>query len=104
VSTPAGVHPRHHVDDLLTGPVRLRIVAVLSRVDEIEFSAIRDTVEVSDSVMSKQMTLLADAGYVAVRKGHVGKRPRTWLSLTAEGRVSLDRHLAALRAIVDGMP
>jgi Winged helix DNA-binding domain len=37
-----------------------------------------------------------------VRKGYVGKRPRTWLSLTAAGRTAFDRHLAALRAIAEG--
>ncbi|WP_213816412.1 transcriptional regulator [Glaciihabitans sp. dw_435] len=95
-------HPRHLVDDLLTGPVRLSIVATLAHLDEMEFGALRDTIEVSDSVLSKQITLLEAAGYVEARKGHVGKRPRTWLKLTPEGRVALGRHLAALRAIVDG--
>jgi DNA-binding transcriptional ArsR family regulator len=98
----AGQHPRHRVDDLLTGPVRLSIVAALSRVDEIEFAALRDSIEISDSHLSKQMTLLADTGYVAVRKGHIGTRPRTWLAITGEGRLALTSHLAALRAIVDG--
>jgi DNA-binding MarR family transcriptional regulator len=90
------------VDKLLTAPVRLSIVAALSRIDEVEFGTLRDSIEVSDSVLSKQMTLLNDAGYVTVRKGHVGKRPRTWLSLTPQGRVALDWHLAALDAIVNG--
>jgi DNA-binding MarR family transcriptional regulator len=98
----AGQHPRHRVDDLLTGPIRLSIVAALSRVAELEFAALRDAIEISDSVLSKQMTQLSDAGYVTVRKGHVGKRPRTWLSLTPEGRVALDWHMQALREIVAG--
>ncbi len=50
------------------------------------------------------MTRLEEAGYVQVRKGHVGKRPRTWLSLTAEGRVAFDEHVAALQAIVGASP
>lgn len=97
-----GAHPRHRVDDLLTAPVRLSIVAALSRVDDMEFKALRDAVELSDSALSKQMTALAEAGYVTVRKGYVGKRPRTWLALAPAGRVALDAHLAALRAIVGG--
>ena len=100
--TGTGTHPRHRVDDLLTAPIRLSIVAALSRIDDAEFQVLRDSIEVSDSVLSKQITQLSEAGYVTVRKGHVGKRPRTWLSLSPEGRVALDWHLAALRAIVDG--
>jgi DNA-binding MarR family transcriptional regulator len=63
---------------------------------------VRDTVEVSDSVLSRQVSTLEAAGYVKVRKGYVGKRPRTWLSLTAAGRAAYERHLTALRAIADG--
>lgn len=96
--TPAE-HPRHRLDPLIHAPVRLSIVACLAAADKAEFSFVRDTVEVSDSVLSKQVTLLADAGYVRVRKGYVGKRPRTWLSLTPEGRQAFDGHVAALTAI-----
>jgi DNA-binding MarR family transcriptional regulator len=96
------LHPRHRVDEVLTAPVRLSIVAALSRIDEVEFAFLRDSIEISDSQLSKQVSQLEQTGYVAVRKGHVGKRPRTWLSITEEGRVALQWHLAALRAIVDG--
>jgi DNA-binding MarR family transcriptional regulator len=79
--------------------VRFSIVAALAAVDEVEFAHVRDTIEVSDSVLSKQASQLESAGYVKVRKGYVGKRPRTWLSLTAAGRRAYERHVAALEAI-----
>jgi hypothetical protein len=41
------------------------------------------------------------AGYVKVRKGYVGKRPRTWLSLTTAGRDAFAAHVAALQRIVE---
>ena len=94
-------HPRHQVDELLTAPVRLSIIAALSRVDEIEFRTLRDTIEISDSVLSKQVSQLEQVEYVSVRKGYLGKRPRTWLSITAQGSVALKNHIAALQAIVD---
>ncbi|MFJ1567980.1 transcriptional regulator [Streptomyces erythrochromogenes] len=40
-----------------------------------------------------------EAGWVAVEKGQVGRRPRTWLRLTGEGSAAYRRHLVALRAI-----
>ncbi|TMD31270.1 MAG: transcriptional regulator [Chloroflexi bacterium] len=92
-------HPRHALDDLLGHPVRFSMVALLAAADRVEFSFARDHVEVSDSVLSKQMSALEQAGYIKVRKGFVGKRPRTWLSLTGEGRRVFARHLAALREI-----
>jgi DNA-binding MarR family transcriptional regulator len=95
-------HARHQLDEVIHAPVRFSIVAALAEVDEAEFAHVRDTVEISDSVLSKQSTTLERAGYVKIRKGYVGKRPRTWLSLTARGRSAYGRHLEALRAIAGG--
>lgn len=95
-------HARHRLDDVIHHPVRFSIMAALASVDEAQFKAVRDGVEVSDSVLSKQASTLHDAGYVKIRKGHVGKWPRTWLSLTRAGRQAYARHLTALREIAGG--
>ncbi len=95
-------HPRHRLDDLLTHAVRFSVVAALDGVDRAEFALVRDSVEISDSVLSKQVALLEDAGYVDVEKGRVGRRTRTWLRLTGTGRETLARHVAALQAIANG--
>ncbi|WP_086828214.1 transcriptional regulator [Allokutzneria sp. NRRL B-24872] len=92
-------HPRHQLDELIHAPVRFSIVAMLSGVQEVEFQLVRDTVEISTPALSKQVSTLEAAGYVKVRKGYVGKRPRTWLALTAEGRTAYETHLVALRDI-----
>ena len=92
-------HPRHELDDLLGHPVRFSVVAMLATAEQAEFGFVRDSVEVTDSMLSKQMSALEQAGYVKVRKGFVGKRPRTWLSLTKDGRRRFTRHMNALREI-----
>jgi hypothetical protein len=46
----------------------------------------------------------SSAGYVKVRKGYVGKRPRTWISLTRAGRTAYRDHLHALRTIAGDPP
>ncbi len=95
-------HARHRLDETIHAPVRFSIVAALAGVDDAVFGTLRDAIEVSDSTLSKQVTVLEKAGYVKVRKGYVGKRPRTWLSLTRAGRSAYEEHLAALRAIAGG--
>jgi DNA-binding MarR family transcriptional regulator len=75
------------------------MVALLAAASKVKFSFVRDQVEVTDSILSKQVSALEQAGYVKVDKGYVGKRPRTWLSLTKQGRRTFERHLAALREI-----
>jgi DNA-binding MarR family transcriptional regulator len=99
-----GTHPRHRLDPVIHAPIRLSIMAFLSEVDRAEFGLVRDSVEVTAPALSKQVSTLEEAGYVDVDKGYVGKRPRTWLSLTAAGRRAMTRHLEALRAIAGGSP
>jgi DNA-binding MarR family transcriptional regulator len=98
-----GAHPRHRLDPLIHAPIRLSIMAYLAEVDRAEFALVRDAVELTAPALSKQVSLLEEAGYVTVEKGYVGKRPRTWLSLTPAGRQAMTRHLAALRAIAEGL-
>ena len=100
----AGSHPRHQLDEVIHAPVRFSIMATLAAAEQAEFAFVRDLVEVSDSLLSKQVGLLEAAGYVAVRKGYVGKRPRTWLSLTPDGRAAFRRHVAVLQQIAAGEP
>lgn len=103
MSSTGHTHARHDLDDVIHSPVRFSIVAALAGVDEAEFAHVRDTVEISDSALSKQSAQLEAVGYVKIRKGYVGKRPRTWLSLTSKGRTALARHLDALRQIADNV-
>jgi DNA-binding transcriptional ArsR family regulator len=89
------------LDPVLLEPTRLAIVALLAGTEWAEFSFVRDGVEISDSALSKRISALADGGYVEVRKGYVGKRPRTWLNLSDAGRAALRRHVAALQDIAE---
>lgn len=87
-------------DPVIHPPNRLRICAVLDRSGEFEFSAIRDLVGVSDSVLSKQLAVLMEAGYVKQRRAIRETRQRVWLSLTPAGQQAFRGHVAALQAIV----
>jgi DNA-binding MarR family transcriptional regulator len=95
-------HARHRLSEPLLNPIRFSIAAALAAVDEAEFAAVREAIQVSDSVLSKQASTLAKAKIVKVRKGYVGVRPRTWLRLTDAGRQAYGRHLEALREIAGG--
>lgn len=90
------------LDPLVHQPARLSILAALATVGEVEFSTMRDLIEISDSLLSRYVTTLRKAGYVNVRKGFVGKRARTWLSLTNLGRKAFDAHVEILSEIVSG--
>jgi DNA-binding MarR family transcriptional regulator len=87
-------------DAVIHAPNRLQICALLSAVDSAEFGTVRDSVGVSDSVLSKHVRMLQEAGYVNVRKAPLGSRTHTWLALTKPGRDAFDAHVAALQEIL----
>jgi DNA-binding MarR family transcriptional regulator len=91
---------RVRFDDLIHPSTRLAIVSLLAASQWADFRFIRDTVGLSDSALSKQLTTLEEAGYVHIRKGFVGKRPRTSARLTPAGRAAFEQHVAALQEIV----
>ena len=87
-------------DAVLHPPARLQIAAVLAQVGEAEFARLREISGVSDSVLSKHLSALSEAGHVALRKAAFDGRQRTWASLTRSGRKAFSAHVAALEKLV----
>jgi len=91
------------LDEHVVAPARLKLMTTLSAVSQAEFATVRDALDVSDSVLSKHLAALEEAGYVRRRKGvHRGRRT-TWVALTARGRTALSAHVAALRTLIAGV-
>jgi DNA-binding MarR family transcriptional regulator len=87
------------IDPHLHAPARLQIAAVLARVSDAEFAALKEVTGVADSVLSKHLSALGEAGYVKLRKAARDGRQRTWASLTGKGRKAFAAHMAALHAL-----
>jgi DNA-binding MarR family transcriptional regulator len=87
-------------DELIHAPLRLQICAMLAPVRSLPFADMRDSLGISDSVLSKHLSALAEAGYVEVSRVRANSRSRRQVALTAPGRTALSGHLAALKAIV----
>lgn len=91
------------LDPHVVAPARLKLMSALTAVSEAEFGTVRTSLDVSDSVLSKHLAALEDVDYVKRRKGvHRGRRT-TWISLTPRGHKALSAHVAALRALIDGI-
>lgn len=89
-------------DELIHPSTRLTLVATLAAADWAEFSYLKETLGLSDSALSKQLSVLENAGYVTTERRLDGSRHKVHARLTVAGRVAFDGHVAALRAIVDG--
>ncbi len=88
--------PTPQFDGVIHAPGRLQICALLSPVEDMEFATLRTAIGVSDSVLSKHLKLLEEAGYVRLRKAAADGRQRTWISFTPDGRRAFAAHVAEL--------
>ncbi|HNM98158.1 MAG TPA: transcriptional regulator [Marmoricola sp.] len=87
-------------DPLIHEPNRLQICGLLSGLTEAEFAVIRESLGVADSVTSKHLKALEEAGYVTTSKRTLsGSRPRTWVRLTRAGRRAFAGHVAELQRL-----
>lgn len=86
-------------DAILHPPARLQIAAVLAQAQDAEFSLLKQITGASDSVMSKHLAALAEAGYVALSKATSEGRQRTWARLTSSGRKAFRKHVEALETL-----
>ena len=83
--------------------VRLRIMAALATLepaDEVDFTYLRDLLDVTDGNLGAHLRKLEEAGYIAVNKTFIDRKPRTFVSATAEGRRVFQEHVKALEAIL----
>ncbi len=91
------------LNETIHQPVRLRIMAALVTLkegDELDFSYLRDLLKVTDGNLGAHLRKLEEAGYITVNKTFVERKPRTYVSATAEGRRVFQDHVAALEAIL----
>jgi DNA-binding MarR family transcriptional regulator len=93
-----------NLDAVIHAPNRLQICCMLAGVSTIDFATLREALDVSESVLSKHIKTLEEAGYLTVSKSPSDGRVRTWTSLTSAGRKALKGHLAALKAMMAGVP
>jgi DNA-binding MarR family transcriptional regulator len=87
-------------DELIHPSTRLSIVAILASTDWAEFSFVRDQLGLSDSALSKQFTVLEDAGYVIIERPVTNRRRRVRVRLSDVGRRAFEGHVAALQSVI----
>ena len=88
------------IDDVIHGRLRLGIMAYLSTAGAAEFPLLKARLQASDGNLSVQLRKLEEAGYVAIDKAFVGKKPQTTVTLTPAGRAAYIAYLDAMRKLI----
>jgi DNA-binding MarR family transcriptional regulator len=96
---------KHSIQDLnktFDHRVRLGVMAVLLATDSASFNELKDTLSLTDGNLASHVAALEKAGYVAVSKQFIGRKPSTTYNVTPEGRTAFQGHLAALEKLLRG--
>ena len=90
------------LDDIIHQPLRLKIMAALNALPAagLEFARLKKLTGATDGNLGAHIETLSKAGYVAVDKAFVGKKPQTTVTATAAGRGAFARHVATLQEII----
>jgi DNA-binding MarR family transcriptional regulator len=88
------------LDEVIHGRVRLGIMAFLSSSEAAEFSTLKARLQLTDGNLSVHLKKLEEAGYVAIDKAFVGKKPQTSIRITPQGRTAFANYLDAIGKLV----
>jgi DNA-binding MarR family transcriptional regulator len=91
------------IDEVIHQPIRLKIMAALFALEidaEADFTFLRDHLKLTDGNLGAHLERLEAAGYLAIRKAFISRKPRTFVRLTRTGRRKFEDYTEALRSII----
>lgn len=89
------------IDEVIHGRLRLGVMAYLSTAATADFNTLKARLQATDGNLSVHLRKLEDAGYVAIDKRFVGKKPQTTVTLTEDGRAAFICYLDAMARLVN---
>lgn len=88
------------LDDVIHGRVRLGIMAYLADAEAADFTELKTLLDVTQGNLSVHLRKLEDAGYIAVDKSFVDRKPLTRVRMTPAGRKAFAAYLEAIARLV----
>ena len=76
-------------DELILSKTRLGIISALIGGDKLEFTYLRNTLNLSDGNLSVQIRKLEEADYIKVEKVFIERKPKTFCKITSKGRKAI---------------
>jgi DNA-binding HxlR family transcriptional regulator len=88
------------LNPVVHGKLRLALLTLLTGVEEAEFTWLREKTGATDGNLGAQLLKLEEAGYVAVEKKFVERKPQSLYRMTEAGRAALGEYVQALKQLL----
>jgi DNA-binding MarR family transcriptional regulator len=92
---------RPKFDELILSKTRLGIIAALMSGDKLDFTYLRNALNLSDGNLSIQIRKLEEAGYIKVEKIFVDRKPKTFCKITRKGQKAVKNLIGKLEALIN---
>lgn len=92
----------HEIDEVIHGRIRLGVMAFLAGAGAADFGTLKARLQTTDGNLSTHLRKLEDAGYIAVKKSFVDRKPLTEVRITDTGRKAFAEYLDSLSRLVGG--
>lgn len=89
-----------HISKAFDHRIRLGIMSVLMVNDTVEFTTLKELLDVTDGNLASHIKALEQEDYISVTKQFVGKKPNTRYAATAAGKQAFENHLNALEQLI----
>jgi DNA-binding HxlR family transcriptional regulator len=93
-------HPTNGIDDLVHQRHRLGILTITAEAQRADFGYLREALNLTAGNLSRHLTVLEEAGLIQVEKGYEGRKPRTRVRITRQGRAALATEIATLTELL----
>ena len=80
--------------------IRIGIMSILMVNNRVEFSVLKEMLDLTDGNLASHITALEKLKYLEVTKQFVGKKPNTSYKVTEDGKIAFNKHLDALEDII----
>jgi len=81
--------------------VRLGIMSVLMVNEYMDFTGLKEILDVTDGNLASHAKALEQAGYITVQKQFIGRKPNTRYIATSAGKTAFRQHLNALEKLIN---
>lgn len=88
------------IDDVIHGRLRLGIMAYLADAEAADFTELKDLLQATQGNLSVHLRKLEEAGYIAIDKSFVDRKPLTRARITDAGRKAFAAYLEAISKLV----
>ncbi|WP_433128029.1 transcriptional regulator [Micromonospora sp. CA-240977] len=95
-----GGHPTNGLSDTVHQRNRLGILTIAAEADRVEVAYLRQALELTAGNLSRHLAVLEEAQLIQIEKGYHGRRPKTWIRITAQGQAALTAEIEALRELL----